>query len=290
MTNINKEIYSEFFQIFSKTINSTLVNSLDEDTCDDIQVVFNDFEEVRNPDEVKDGNVVYSMDFVIGQKQARVVVLVQEELISSISDIQTGGSGKRAYKGSLSEIETNSVSRILTGIFNDVENAFQNSFDKNLVFGTTFSTFLKEAQDYSDCLYGSSLDLLASADVQLSKDLKFKVKLLFNGTFLQTLMEELGYSDSSTTRRKERYKIDLDCLSDVSINVTAELGRTQVPVKFALELTSGSIVELDTQNNADIKVFANGLEFAYAQVVAIEDSYALKITKIISQEERMRCL
>lgn len=75
-------------------------------------------------------------------------------------------------------------------------------------------------------------------------------------------------------------------LSDVDINIIAELGKTQVPIKYALELNEGSIIELDTLNEADIKVYANGVEFAHAQVVALEENFGLRITKIISSEQR----
>ena len=55
-----------------------------------------------------------------------------------------------------------------------------------------------------------------------------------------------------------------------------------------LGLVSGSIIELDTYDNADIKVFANGLEVAKAQVVVVDDHFGIKITKLISPEERYK--
>jgi flagellar motor switch protein FliN/FliY len=51
-------------------------------------------------------------------------------------------------------------------------------------------------------------------------------------------------------------------------------------------LTKGSILELDTYENSDIKVYANGLEVARAQVVVVDEHFGIKITKIISPEER----
>lgn len=78
----------------------------------------------------------------------------------------------------------------------------------------------------------------------------------------------------------------LEGLSDVDISIIAQLGKTQVPMKYALELDEGSIIELETLNESDIKVYANGVEFAHAQVVALEDNFGLKITKIISPELR----
>lgn len=288
MTNFSKEAFEEFFKPFFKSIKTTLSRHLDEDTCDAIEMKLDDFVEVRNADDAKEDSLIYKIDYVVGQKQGKVAILVQEDLIAAISDILTGGEGTDAYKGMLSEIETNSVSKIVTEIFPDLETAFFNAFDDNLVFGTTFSTTLKEQPAYSSILEGCGFNLVFNCSLALNQNSSYKVKLLFNSTFLEALIKGMGYSENGTiTRKKERTNIDIDCLADININITAELGHTQVPIKYALELTTGSVVELDTQNNADIKIFANGLEFAYAQIVAVDEYFGIKITKIISPEERL---
>ena len=102
------------------------------------------------------------------------------------------------------------------------------------------------------------------------------------------MMKDLGVTKiNSQTKKIGSSSLDVTRLADVKINITAELGRTRVPIKYALELVRGSLVELDVLNGSDIKVFANDIEFAYAQVVAVEDNFGLKITKIIAPEERL---
>ena len=104
-------------------------------------------------------------------------------------------------------------------------------------------------------------------------------------------MDDLGlYRSNSAAKKESISKMDIDRLADVKINITAELGRARVPIKYALELVRGSLIELDTLNNADIKVFANGIEFARAQIVAVEEDFGLKITQVISPEERLEYL
>lgn len=291
MSSFSKEIFEEFFQFFAKSLKNSLAKNLDEDTCGNIGITFNDFVEVRSLNELKEDSAIYKMDYVVGQKQGKVAILVQEDLLAVISDVLTGGDGADVYKGSLSEIETNSVSRIMTEIFNDLEVAFRGAYDETLVFGTSFTTTLKESSEYATCLDGNAFNFMVDAKLSLKDDDGYVVRLLFNSSFLESLMQSFGFSESGgAIRKKERSKVDIECLSDISINITAELGSAQVPIKYALELTNGSVVELDTQNNADIKIFANGLEFAYAQIVAVDDSFGIKITKIISPEERLEGL
>ena len=291
MNNENQASFNEFFKVFSESVVATLLKNLDKDICTKIECTFDSFVISKDTEVLKEQRVIYKMDYAVGSRQGNVALLIPEELISGVSDILTGGSGKDVYKGSLSEIETNSISRILTKIFKDLEFKFKQAYEKNLVFSASSNLLLKEMKDYELNSGGVMFDFVAEMTLSLNENDAFKLTLLLNKHIVELLMEDLGFTGSSATpRKKERSNIDINCLADIKINITAELGRAQVPIKYALELVQDSIVELDTQNNADIKVFANGIEFAYAQIVAIEDTFGLKITKIISPEERMGCI
>lgn len=287
MINVNQDIFAEFFNVFSKSVASTLAKHLDEDVCKKIDYQPLSYENIDNPNDCTDNGVIYFTDYVTNNKQGNGAVVIPEEFLAFVSDIMTGGEGDSAYKGKLSEIETNSFSQIMVALFSDVEAAFRHVYNETLVFGTNFNPILKETAEYSDVFSDFNLDFMVSFKLTINDKKEYIMKLFLNGQFLQAHMAELGYSSTAgSVRKTERLNMDINCLSDISINITAELGRAKVPIKYALELTNGSIVELETKNNSDIKVFANGLEFADAQIVAIGDNFGLKITKIINSEER----
>lgn len=282
------ELINNFFQVFSDSINSTLSKNLDADICTNIQFTTLSSSKARDVENLKADNVIYRLDYTTGNRQGALVVLIPEELIAVISDILTGGSGNEAYKGSLSEIETNSSLKILEKIFKSIESDFKKNYQHDLVFSSNPVLLLKEMPDYNINSEDSFFDLLVNNTLSLSEDKKYNISFLLPAHVVEKLMDDLGLSRSnSTLKRPDISSLDVNCLSDIKINITAELGRTRVPIKYALELVRGSLVELDTLNNSDIKVFANGVEFAHAQVVAVEDNFGLKITKIISPEERM---
>lgn len=288
MNNQKQEIYAEFFQVFARSITKTLAKNLDSDICKKVTFKFNAFTNIKDAEELKMDNVLYKIDYATGKRQGNVTVLIPEVLLANISDILTGGDGKDSYKGSLSEIETNSVAQIFTKTFKELESNFKQAYSEDLVFSANSQILLKEMTDYEINSGGIYFDLAADCSLTLNEGEEYKITILLIQSSMEQLMNDLGFSESNSGKRKtERTNIDLSCISDIKINITAELGRAQVPIKYALELVGGSVVELDTQNNADIKVFANGVEFAYAQVVAIEENFGLKITKIISPEERM---
>lgn len=282
------ELINNFFQIFLDPVNKNLSKSLDTDICTKIQFTITSSSKVSDVEALKADKVIYRLDYTTGKRQGTLTVLIPEELIACISDILTGGNGKDVYKGSLSEIETNSISKIVEKIFKGIENDFKKKYEHDLVFSTSPKLLLKEMPEYQINSEDHSFDLLIDSSLSLSDDTEYNIGLLLNNDIVEKLMNDLGLSKPTTSAKKtDISSLDVTRLADVKINITAELGRTRVPIKYALELVRGSLVELDTLNNSDIKVFANNVEFAYAQVVAVEDNFGLKITKIISPEERL---
>ena len=81
---------------------------------------------------------------------------------------------------------------------------------------------------------------------------------------------------------------NLNILLDVKLQLTVELGRTELPIKKVLELTKGSIVTLNKAAGEPVELFANGKLIAYGEVVVIEDNFGLRITSIAAPEERLK--
>ncbi len=69
-------------------------------------------------------------------------------------------------------------------------------------------------------------------------------------------------------------------LLDVELELSAILGETDITLKKVLDLTKGSVIELDNKTTEPIKLLANGSEVARGEVVIIEDNFGLRITNI----------
>lgn len=83
---------------------------------------------------------------------------------------------------------------------------------------------------------------------------------------------------------------NLNILLDVKLQLTVELGRTELPIKKVLELTKGSIVTLNKAAGEPVELYANGKLIAYGEVVVIEDNFGLRITHITDPAKRLRSL
>ncbi|MGN1125067.1 MAG: FliM/FliN family flagellar motor switch protein [Candidatus Gastranaerophilaceae bacterium] len=276
-----------FFLSCSEPIENVLKSFLDSDTCPNLSCKFNEFSEVEMAKElIQDGDVLYKVDFIANNKTNYIYALIPEKLVASISDIMIGGNGKIRYGGVLTEIETNSIRDIVAGCLDEITSYFSLNYATNIIFGSDYSFYLKEMEAYEAMLSDCDLTFVATANINLVDDDKpYPLKILLNAKFISDFMTQLGFDENSTRRNVNN--VDLSQLLDIDVKITAEFGQTQLPIKCALELTKDSLVPLDSAENEDIKVYANGLLFAYAQIVAVKDNFGLRLTKIIPPEERM---
>ena len=79
---------------------------------------------------------------------------------------------------------------------------------------------------------------------------------------------------------------NIGLILDVPLKVTVELGRTRKSIKEILELTNGSIVELDKLAGEPVDIQINGMYLAKGEVVVIDENFGVRITEIASPAER----
>jgi len=83
---------------------------------------------------------------------------------------------------------------------------------------------------------------------------------------------------------------NLGLLMDINLNLHVELGRTHMSIKHILELTRGSVIELDRIAGEAVDLYANGKLIARGEVVVIEDNFGIRVTSIVSPAERLKGL
>ena len=74
---------------------------------------------------------------------------------------------------------------------------------------------------------------------------------------------------------------NLEVLLDVPVCLTVELGSCQMPMREVLQLTVGSVVQLDKPADAPVELTVNGKLIARGEVVIVEERFGVKITEVI---------
>jgi len=83
---------------------------------------------------------------------------------------------------------------------------------------------------------------------------------------------------------------DISMVLDIPVQLSVELGRTKVPIKYILQLAQGSIVELDALAGEPMDVLVNGYLIAQGEVVVVNEKFGIRLTDIVTPSERLRRL
>ena len=84
--------------------------------------------------------------------------------------------------------------------------------------------------------------------------------------------------------------IDINFLFDVQLSIVVEVGRTQMLISDLLELEEQSVVELDSMVGQPLDIRANNLLVARGEVIVVNEKFAVRITDIISPNNRFEAL
>ena len=84
--------------------------------------------------------------------------------------------------------------------------------------------------------------------------------------------------------------IDINFLFDVQLSIVVEVGRVQMLISDLLELDEESIIELDSLIGKPLDIRANDLLVARGEVIVVNEKFAVRITDIISPDNRFSAL
>ena len=73
---------------------------------------------------------------------------------------------------------------------------------------------------------------------------------------------------------------NIDLIMDVPLEVTVELGRSNKSIKEILDVSPGTIIELNKLAGEPVDVLVNGKFVAKGEVVVIEENFGIRITEI----------
>lgn len=103
-------------------------------------------------------------------------------------------------------------------------------------------------------------------------------------------VQQAQFNSFDTNVITESEARNLNMLLDIPLQVTVELGRTKRSVKEILDLSSGSIIELDKLAGEPVDILVNSRLIAKGEVVVIDENFGVRITDVLSQAERLNNL
>ena len=102
----------------------------------------------------------------------------------------------------------------------------------------------------------------------------------------QAPMENLQAEENGATLED----VSLDVILDIPVNISMQIGSTKISIRNLLKLNQGSVVELDRLAGEPLDVMVNGTLIAHGEVVVVNEKYGIRLTDVISAQERIKKL
>lgn len=100
-------------------------------------------------------------------------------------------------------------------------------------------------------------------------------------------VQKVEFTPFTETKSNNSNPSNLDLLYDIPLDITVELGRTELQIRKILELGPGAVIQLNKLAGEPVDILANQKLIAKGEVVVIEESFGVRITDIISPAERI---
>jgi len=84
--------------------------------------------------------------------------------------------------------------------------------------------------------------------------------------------------------------VNLDVILEIPVTLSMEIGRTDISIRNLLQLNQGSVVELDRLAGEPMDVMVNGTLVAHGEVVVVNEKFGIRLTDVISPQERVKKL
>ncbi|RMG69719.1 MAG: flagellar motor switch protein FliN [Nitrospirae bacterium] len=102
--------------------------------------------------------------------------------------------------------------------------------------------------------------------------------------------EEAKFSELKGNGEGSETTRDINFLLDIPLEVTVELGRSRILIQDLLKLGHGSVIELDKIAGEPMEILVNNKLIAKGEVVVVNEKLGVRLTEIISPEERVKKL
>ncbi len=95
---------------------------------------------------------------------------------------------------------------------------------------------------------------------------------------------------ASAVAPKKNIGRTLEFILDVSLHVTVEVGRARMTIHDLLQLGQGSVVELEKLAGEPLDIYINGKPVARGEAVIVNEKFGVRLTDIVSPEDRIEGL
>ncbi|MFL2873544.1 MAG: flagellar motor switch protein FliN [Pseudohongiellaceae bacterium] len=102
------------------------------------------------------------------------------------------------------------------------------------------------------------------------------------------LLQGAGSTQNEEDAPFENLSLDSDLLRNIPVTISVEVGRTSLPIKALMQLTQGSVVELDRLAGEALDLLVNNTLVAQGEIVLVNERYGIRLTQIVPKSARLK--
>ena len=213
-----------------------------------------------------------------------IIVEMAEKIGYTIVDRMLGGVGTPLEKSrEFSEIELSIIERILTVCVNLMEEPWT-----NVVKLEARLQRIETNSQFAQIISPSEMSAIITMNMRIG-NVEGMINVCMPYEVLEPVIDKLNTKYWYSTVRGVDTFVNKDlievAISRARIPVKAELGRSTISVKDFVNIQKGDIIKLNTRVNDELGVFVGNMKKFYALPGTSSDSYAVKISQVIKEEE-----
>lgn len=98
------------------------------------------------------------------------------------------------------------------------------------------------------------------------------------------------FSKLDQTNKTSTSPRNIDLIMDIPLELNVVLGESTKSIKEVLSFTTGSVLQLNKSADQPLDIYINGKRIGYGEVVVVNENFGVRVTNILSQEQRLKKL
>jgi flagellar motor switch protein FliN/FliY len=261
-------------------------------------------------------NVPYlqvEVEYLSGLKGNNVFILKAKDA-AVIANLMMGGDGKNC-SSDMDEITVSAVSEAMNQMIGFSATSMSQIFQRTIEISPPKITLVNLENDQAPLnrdIFSENIAVI-SFNLTIGELLQSEIMLIMN---IQVAKMQVGYLiagaiNNTFTSNEEKNSSDvsgpqhqiiaednislinknnLNLILDIPLKLSVLLGKTKQHIADVLKLTQGSIVELERLENEPVDILVNDILIARGEVVVVKEYFGVRITDIISTENRIKSL
>ena len=83
---------------------------------------------------------------------------------------------------------------------------------------------------------------------------------------------------------------NLRVLENIEVQMTVEVGNTEIKIRDLLRLNEGSVIELDRLAGDPLEILVNGTMIAKGEIVMVGERFGVRFIEIVDPEKRVESI